>query len=77
MDAAQDSTSFNLSIPIASNFSDGSQANAAICSTALSLITSMLVSSDATNNNLSVDISTASNGDNINDIQLVGQYRII
>jgi hypothetical protein len=77
MDAASSSTSFNLSVPIASNFSDGTQAAAAISSTQLSLITSVLLSSDSTNNNLECQITAANNGDNLSNVVLCGQYRII
>jgi hypothetical protein len=75
MDTAQNSTDFNISMPVASDFSTRYQANGVI--NADSEYEQALIESDATNNLIEIIISSVTAGSPIQNVGVILQYQII
>jgi hypothetical protein len=75
MDALESSTSFNISMPVASNFSSRYQANGVI--NADDEYREALIESNATNNLIEISISSVTAGDPIQGVGVVLQYLIV
>lgn len=75
MDTGEDSTIFNISMPIASNFSTRYQANGVINADAE--YKEAVIESDATNNLIEIAISSVTTGSPIQNVGVVLQYLIV
>jgi len=81
LDVAQDNGSFELSLPIASNFTSSKQLNAVLqwskAGISLAEITAINIVSNSGDNNMLVDITTANTNADLTSCVITFQYEVI